>query len=353
MFKYVLVALLPVVFFGCKHDDLVVPDAGKTYRLAGDFIKNNYDLSLFNAAMEYTGLSKDMNGEGPFTLLVPGNTAFNDLGITRASDFEKLDKDSLKTALQYHILSRRLPSTEIPSNGVDVRYANLAGKEVYLTYASYQVDYPQYPSNYLFINGSYATKKDVVLSNGILYVIDQVMKYTPGTVQGWLAARSEYSVFVAALKQFGLWEQLAGEGPFTVFAPDNAALENAGITLESLPTFTTDRYIGARLFGVYILPKKRFFLTDFPAFETIYSNGGITATIANDTYQYKLSARKAYNSSSATVYTFSYLNPANPFEGTIRSVSGNTSRRNDNLTDNGVVHYMPQVLILPEEAKKN
>lgn len=352
MFKYMLVALLPVVFFGCKHDELVVPDAGATYRLAGDFIKNNYDLSLFNAAMEYTGLNTTMNEDGPFTLFVPGNTAFNDLGITRAADFEKLNKDSLKAALQYHILARRLPSTDIPSNGVDVRYTNLANEQVYITYASFPVDYPQFPVNYLFINGAYASKKDVVLANGVLYVIDRVMKYTPGTVQAWLAARSEYSVFVAGLKQFGLWDQLAGEGPFTVFAPDNTALENAGITMESLPTLTTDRYIGARLFGVYVLPKKRFFLTDFPAFATIYSDGGITATIANDTYQYILSATKNYIN-GATEYIFSYQDPARPFLGTLRSVAGNTSRRNDNLTDNGVVHYLPQVLILPDEAKKN
>jgi hypothetical protein len=51
-------------------------------------------------------------------------------------------------------------------------------------------------------------------------------------------------------------------------------------------------------------------------------------------------------------YHMSVSNPDNVFGGPIRTVTGNTSSRNDFLTDNGVVHYMPEVLIKPEEAKK-
>ncbi|SEA84508.1 Fasciclin domain-containing protein [Chitinophaga terrae (ex Kim and Jung 2007)] len=356
MFKYIrtcmMLSLLPLAFSACKHDELAVPGEKESFRLAGDFIRNNYDLSLFNAAMEYTGLAEEMNGPGPYTLLVPGNTAFNELGITRPSDFQKLNKDSLKAALQYHILSRRLPSSAIPANGVDIRYTNLANKEVYLTYAAFPVDYPQFPTNHIYVNGSFVTKKDVVLANGILYVLDKVIKYNPGTVQDWLAARPEYSVFVAALKQFGLWNQLSGEGPFTVLAPDNEALAKAGITMESLQLYTPERYLGARLFGVYLLRKRHFFLTDFPAFSSMYGASGTQAAIEGDSYEYTMSATKNTYQVSPTVYTFGYQDPARPFLGVLRSVTGNTSRRNDNLTDNGVVHYLPGVVVMPEEALK-
>ena len=46
-----------------------------------------------------------------------------------------------------------------------------------------------------------------------------------------------HTALVAALAQAGLVETLQGEGPFTVFAPTDAAFEAAGI---DLTTFDTD-----------------------------------------------------------------------------------------------------------------
>ncbi len=356
MRKYIkscmLMALLPVLFTGCKHDELTVPDSRESYRLAGDFVKNNYDLQLFNAALEYTGLSTEMNGEGPFTLLAPNNSAFNELGITRASDFQRLNKDSLKLAMQYHILSRRLPISDIPTNGVDVRYLNLAGKEVYLTYATLNPKNAAYPFNNLFVNGSFAVKKNVTLVNGVLYVMDKVMKYVPGTVQQFLAAQPEYSVYVAALKQSGLWEQLSGAGPFTIFAPDNAALERQGITMENLSLYNSNKYVTARLFGMYVLRKRSLFLTDFPALFIIYGTEQLQTKIADDNFIFLISATKNTYLATPTEFSFAYIDPDNPALGNQGTVYGNTSRKNDNLTDNGIVHYLPDLVIKPEAAIK-
>ncbi|WP_170137881.1 fasciclin domain-containing protein [Chitinophaga dinghuensis] len=356
MLKYIKscmwIALLPVLFTGCKHDELTVPDSRESYRLAGDFVKNNYDLQLFNAALEYTGLSVDMNGEGPFTLLAPNNSAFNELGITRASDFQRLNKDSLKLAMQYHILNRRLPLSDIPTNGVDVRYLNLAGKEVFLTFAAVNPNNPGFPVNNLYVNGSFAVKKNVTLANGVLYVMDKVMKYIPGTVQQFLAAQSEYSVYVAALKQSGLWEQLSGAGPFTIFAPDNAALGRQGITMENLSLYNSNKYVTARLFGMYVLSKRNLFLTDFPAMYIIYGSSQLKAKISNDNYIFLVSATKSTYQVTPTEFSFSYVDPDNPALGNQGTVYGNTSRKNDNLTDNGIVHYLPDLVIKPEVAIK-
>jgi uncharacterized surface protein with fasciclin (FAS1) repeats len=56
-----------------------------------------------------------------------------------------------------------------------------------------------------------------------------------GDLVAWLAGNSDYSTLVAAVKAAGLVETLQGAGPFTVFAPNNAAFEAlpAG-TVESL-----------------------------------------------------------------------------------------------------------------------
>lgn len=51
-----------------------------------------------------------------------------------------------------------------------------------------------------------------------------VVKETP-TIVGVAAANENFSTLVAAVKAAGLVETLSGDGPFTVFAPVNAAFE--------------------------------------------------------------------------------------------------------------------------------
>lgn len=350
------VALLATAFSACKHDNLEVPDDKKTFRMAGDFIRNNYDLTLFAAAIEHTGLQEELNGEGPFTLLAPNNSAWNELGITRVSDFDRLDADSLRNMLYYHVLPRRLTVGEIPSNTLDARYPSLyEGREPFFTFVAYGSAGPAYPINNLFINGAYAVKKDVTLANGILHMIDKVMKYEQGTVQDWLA-KSEYTVFVSALKKFGLWEQLAGAGPFTVFAPDNASLEAAGITESWLQTVDTSRYIGARMFGIYLQTTRRLFATDFAAANSLYGESSFKEKIPGDWFIYQASGGKNTYGVSPSYIDVSFIDPPKPgrdWEVGIRGFRGEISGRNDNLTDNGVIHYLPGALVLPEEALKN
>jgi uncharacterized surface protein with fasciclin (FAS1) repeats len=349
-----LTLLLTVGITACDHDDLELSNEVTNYRPAADFVRNNYDLTLFYAALERTGLVEELNGKGPFTVLAPNNAAFNELGIRKPEDFDRMDVDSLRSMMRYHVLDRRLLLSEIPVNGVDVRYATLhEGKELYATLASrYAADPSSSLYNQLFFNGAYAVRTDVTLSNGLLCVLDKVMKYDPETVQEWLGTHDEYSILVAGLKKFGLWEQLAGEGPFTVFAPDNDAFIAAGMDMATVETLNTDNYIGARLFGAYVLRKKRYFITDFAAFTIIYGLGGFTTGIENDKYTYSLSGSKQVYLGTPASYTMSVRDPEDIFGGPIAQVTGNTSSRNDHLTDNGIVHYMPAVLITPEKATK-
>src|SRR5690606_3542689 len=100
-------------------------------RPGADFIKNNYEMSLFSAALQKLGYTEELNSAGPFTFLVPTDLAFNELGIYRPSDFDKLDRDSLKKIIAYHILPAQLRLSDIPTNGVDVRYPTLAGPALY------------------------------------------------------------------------------------------------------------------------------------------------------------------------------------------------------------------------------
>ena len=61
---------------------------------------------------------------------------------------------------------------------------------------------------------------------GILFSATVVAdNHQPGTIVDVAAGNEDFSILVQAVQTAGLVETLSGEGPFTVFAPTNAAFE--------------------------------------------------------------------------------------------------------------------------------
>ncbi|MBB5636132.1 putative surface protein with fasciclin (FAS1) repeats [Pedobacter cryoconitis] len=347
-----LIPVLLLLFNSCKHEDLEIAKENENFRLASDFIKNNYDMSLFYAAIEKAGMKAQLQGPGPFTVLVPNNLAFQQIGISRPSDFDKMNQDSLKSLVQRHVLNYRLLTRDIPLNGVDIRYLTLAGEELYTTssnfnpkgFANYQLD--------LFFNGAAVVKEDVNLANGALHVINKVMKYTPkSTVQDWLAKRPQYSIFVSGLKKFGLWDKLATAGPFTVFAPQNKEFEASNITEASIAALNTKNYNGKRLFGGYVMDKKHFFISDFFAFKFINDETVFIRKVDDDNWLMIMnSASDSFN--RLNTLTLNLRTPVD-FYTNYNTIYASTPGLSDNLTDNGLVHDVQGLLLLPEQALIN
>lgn len=61
---------------------------------------------------------------------------------------------------------------------------------------------------------------------------DDAMADLPATVVDIAVSNDDFSTLVAAVTEAGLVETLSGDGPFTVFAPTNAAFEQALADLE-------------------------------------------------------------------------------------------------------------------------
>lgn len=341
---YLLPLLLVLALSACKHDDLQIDKPSDNFRPAYDFVRNNYDLSLFAAAIEKAGMSQQLNGAGPFTILAPNNAAFNIIGINRPSDFDKMNPDTLKFLVQRHILNERVLMQDIPFNGIDIRYRTLAGTELYTSQAYV------YATSNVFFNGSHASRQDVTIANGTLHVLSRVMKSTAKTtVQSWLAQRPEYSILVSGLKKFGYWDELATEGPYTILAPKNSVFEAAGMTAAVVNSLNPDRYIGARLFGSYVLRKKHFFISDFYVLSILSGEFYYNYAVPNDTYIMTISANKINDNITYNIQV--RTNAVFPYE-IIGNVVGNNQKGFDNLTDNGLVQDMQGVLVLPEQAIK-
>ncbi|MGN7720447.1 fasciclin domain-containing protein [Chitinophaga sp. 22620] len=348
-YNYLYKLLLFIIPFtvSCQHDQLEVYEENINYRPAGDFIRNNYDLSMFAAALEKTGLMQELNGPGPFTVLAPANSAFYELGLQRPSDLDRLNTDSLRIMMRYHVLSRKLTTAEIPAKVVDARYKTLAdGKELFVSNRTTNGNV-----SLSYFNGATASPVDVVVTNGTIHVLNKVMKYNEGTVRDWLAHRPEYSVLSAGFEKFGLWDMLAEKGPFTVFAPDNAAFEAAGIDADSIARMDTSMFYGHRLFGAYIQRNRNFFISDFIVFRANSNQYFLETAIYGDPYILVVSPEEQYGT-AALKYTF-WLRSAKDFPYiSLQQVQGAPSAMQDNLTDNGIIQPLTALGVTPADALK-
>ena len=236
------VGLFTLIFFfgmglsSCKHEDILLKKPNEDISTLSGYIANNFDFTLLQAALVYTGLNDSLDKSGPYTILAPDNQSFNELGIYRPSDFNLLNRDSLREQLSHHILPYKLMQEDIPL-GIDIAYRTLNGESIKaarVAWSTVKDGRTESVSN-LYFSGAYVEIKDKVLSNGVLFSIDRLIKKTDKlTVQDWLRSHKEYSIFITGLKHFGLWDELNGEGLFTIFAPRDEIFLARGITAGSI-----------------------------------------------------------------------------------------------------------------------
>ncbi len=193
------------------------------------------DFSILVAALQKAGLVEALQAEGPFTVFAPTNAAFESLlSQLNVTAEELLNHPQLADVLLYHVVAGQVLSTDL-QNGMTAE--TLGGQLI-------TVDL----TDGVKINTSSVTAADVKASNGVIHIIDQVL--VPETFQLAPAAAplpsivdiavgsEDFGILVAALQKAELVEALQTEGPFTVFAPTNAAFEALlgalGITAEEL-----------------------------------------------------------------------------------------------------------------------
>lgn len=181
----------------------------------------NSDFSILVSALQKAELVDALSGEGPFTVFAPTNDAFvkliGELGITAE---QLLNHPQLSEVLLYHVVSGKVMSTDLSSG---MKAGTLLGEEI-------TVDL----SSGVKINSSKVTAADVEATNGVIHIIDTVLVPStfkldaaslPKTVVDIALSSSDFSMLVSLLQKADLVGALQGDGPFTVFAPTNAAFE--------------------------------------------------------------------------------------------------------------------------------
>ena len=225
----------------CKKDNSV-----KTDNTINGIVSTTPDFSTLNSAVIKAGLASTLESAGPFTVFAPNNAAFTASGITPAV-LGSLTPAQAKNILLYHTIGASIMAAQVPA-GPNAPVAAANGDTLYVTNNS----------NGVFVNGIKVTEADVKASNGVIHVIGNVLMPPAGNIVQMAQADTNLSYLVAAVLRANLQGALSGSGPFTVFAPTNAAFRAAGFPtiasiqaadVNTLTSILTYHVIGARVFS--------------------------------------------------------------------------------------------------------
>jgi uncharacterized surface protein with fasciclin (FAS1) repeats len=353
---------LPVIFFisllvitGCKKEDLTTPkDKTAATRLMGDFIRNNYDLSLLAAAMAKTGLLDSLNQNGPYTIFAPDNNAFNSIGISSPGAFDAMNIDSLRFVLKYHVLRDRKYISDFPLQ-MGNKYISLAGPEVNVS-VSQGASSMSVLQRFLYVNGAYMymdTKRNIALANGVIHIIRKPLNYSPVNIQDFLLADSSLSLFVTAMKQFRLWDGLKGKGPLTVFVPTNDAFRKYALTADSIGRMNPDKF-ETIAFGIYplMMGTRHIFSTDWSQINDQYGTYDTYIKMPGFGIRPFYNYNNYLNTENSNVLAASADGTTGTYGPQMVNYRNGFAAGADHVTINGIVHVLDDLLLYPQTLRK-
>ena len=199
------------------------------------------DFTTLVAAVQAAGLVDALKGEGPFTVFAPTDAAFASLPAGTVDALLADPQGDLTQILLYHVVPGKVLAGDL-SDGLTA--ATLQGEEV--TFAL---------GDGAKVNDANIVTTDIETSNGVIHVIDSVIlppslaaaaaeapmeapmeaaaEAPTADIVDTAVAAGDFTTLVAAVQAAGLVDALKAEGPFTVFAPTDAAFA-------SLPAGTVD-----------------------------------------------------------------------------------------------------------------
>jgi uncharacterized surface protein with fasciclin (FAS1) repeats len=194
----------PAASAGTAEDGTIV----QTAVAAGQF-------TTLASLLQQTGLAETLSGAGPFTVFAPTDAAFAKVPPETLRALAA-DPAKLRQVLLYHVVSGAVPAAEVVKL-TGAKTLNGAGVTIKVTDGTVKVD------------GATVTATDVMASNGIIHVIDTVLipkaapAARPKNIVQTAVAAGQFKTLASLLKKAGLAGTLQGRGPFTVFAPTDAA----------------------------------------------------------------------------------------------------------------------------------
>uniref|UniRef100_UPI003AAF0208 periostin-like isoform X2 n=1 Tax=Centroberyx gerrardi TaxID=166262 RepID=UPI003AAF0208 len=188
------------------------------------------ELSSFNTVASASGMMEKLSAPGHYTLFAPTNEAFNKLG---SGYLERImeDRDVIAALVNYHLL-----------NSIQCSEAIMAGS-AYETAEGSTIEIGC-DGDSLTVNGiKMVLKKDIVTTNGVIHLIDQVL--IPDSAKDVMELVGEsQSTFSDMVSELGLAAAMGPKTEYTLLAPLNGAFTNEVMsTDQSLLKFILENHI--------------------------------------------------------------------------------------------------------------
>ncbi len=232
-----------------------------------DIIAGSEVHTQLNSLITAAQLDDDLKTDGPFTVFAPVDDAFAALPTEVVNALVADPTGALANVLLYHVTSGVASSSNI-MDGTMV--SNLAGKNINFTINDAGV----------FVNNVKVSITDLRAQNGVVHVVEAVL--LASTVMDVITNSPDHTQLEALILAAGLDDDLRSAGPFTVFAPTDAAIAKLPAdVVASLTADPTGALANVLLYHVVSGVAKSGNLSDGLQFSTLLGNN-LTVSINND-----------------------------------------------------------------------
>jgi uncharacterized surface protein with fasciclin (FAS1) repeats len=167
--KKLILILTTILAFGVTQNALAQKQS------IVDIAVSNEDFSTLVTALKAADLVGALQGDGPFTVFAPTNTAFGKIDSnTLNSLLEPKNKETLASILTYHVVPGKLAASDVVAalkkgNGM-VEVKALSGATLTVVQKDGKIWLKDGNGNY-----SQITSTDIMASNGVIHVIGDVV----------------------------------------------------------------------------------------------------------------------------------------------------------------------------------
>ena len=229
-------------------------------------------------AVQAADLVETLSGKGPFTIFAPTDEAFAALPAgTLDMLLKKENRELLRTVLSYHVVSGSVMAKDamaVAKKGGSV--TTVAGQRLAVQALKTGVK----------IGEGSVVQADIVCSNGVIHVMDKVLLPNLQNVVELAVAAGQFKTLAKAIETAGLLEALRAPGPFTVFAPNDAAFAAlpAGTVENLLKPESRDQLVAilklhvvaGRMFADQVVAAKTLTTLQGKTLEVVASEGSVT-----------------------------------------------------------------------------
>jgi uncharacterized surface protein with fasciclin (FAS1) repeats len=177
-FKFLFASLIALFIIGFTYAQEPVTVGGELMYPSRNIIQNamnSKDHTTLVAAVKAAGLVETLEGPGPFTVFAPTNEAF---ALLPAGTVENLlkpeNKSTLTSILTYHVVTGKWDSkalaVKIKEGNGTAQITTVQGGMIWVMMKGSRIMLKDEKGNIASV-----TIKDVYQSNGVIFVIDQVL----------------------------------------------------------------------------------------------------------------------------------------------------------------------------------